>query len=237
MSPKYERVFVVAVPVARAWAAFADPEQREAWMGALPSEGFEPIELKPGVIEPHRRLTWSQRQSGLEGWYETAVTFEEVSAGTRITIVRSGFGDSEDWRHYSENTGRGWDESIADLILYLETGLRGSRHLPFRSSLGATMLESPVGVRVTHIVPGGYAATAGMRAGDLILRLNGAAIVHGSDVCVLMKEHAEGEVIEAEWVRDAKLLHGRAPLSGWLFGRGTHVGFPGAYPKAALAES
>lgn len=56
MSAKYERTFVVAVPVARAWAAFADQQEREAWMGTPPTE-LEPREIKVGDVEPHRRLS------------------------------------------------------------------------------------------------------------------------------------------------------------------------------------
>src|SRR3989442_5575900 len=109
VSAPYERTFVVAAPPTRAWLAFVDPEDREAWMGNPHLDKFEPAEIKIGPIEPLRRISWSQAYSGLAGNYETAVTFEEVSAGTRITIARSGFGDSEDWRHYAGNTARGWD--------------------------------------------------------------------------------------------------------------------------------
>jgi uncharacterized protein YndB with AHSA1/START domain len=233
MSAKYERTFVVAVPAQRAWQAFADPKEREAWMGTGLPESFEPVEVKIGVVEPHK-LSWSQTQSGLEGGYETTVTFEEVATGTRITIVRSGFGASEEWRHYASSTARGWDEMIADLILYLETGVRGSRHLPFRSGLGATMLESGAGVRITHVVPGGFAARAGMQAGDLLLRLNGAGVVQLSEVAFAGREHAPREEIVAEYVRGGEILRGRAPLSEWSYGHGRYVGHPGGYPKPAL---
>ncbi len=233
MSAKYERTFTVAVPVAKAWAAFAEPAEREAWMGTPPTE-LERGEIKVGDLEPHRRLAWSQSQSGLDGWYETTVTFEEVSSGTRITIVRSGFGDSEAWLHYAENTTRGWDELITDLILYLETGVRGSRHFSFRSGLGATMLDSGPGVRITHVVPGGFAAEAGMQAGDLLLRLNGASVLHLSDVAFVGREHAIGEEIDAEYVRGGEVLSGNGPLSEWNYGDGRYVGHPGGYPKASL---
>lgn len=157
-----------------------------------------------------------------------------MSSGTRITIVRSGFGDSEAWLHYAENTTRGWDEMIADLILYLETGVRGERHFSFRSGLGATMLDSGPGVRITHVVPGGFAAEAGMQAGDLLLRLNGASVLHLSDVGFVAREHAPGEVIEAEYARGGEVLSGNGPLSEWNYGDGRYVGHPGGYPKASL---
>src|SRR5262249_56590053 len=108
-------------------------------------------------------------------------------------IVRSGFGESDDWRHYVHNTARGWDEMVADLALYLETAVRGARHFSLRSGLGATMLQSAAGVRITYVVPGGFAARAGMQAGDVVLRLNGASVVHLTDVVFLGREHDPGE--------------------------------------------
>ena len=236
MSAKYERTFVVAVPVAKAWLAFTDAQQREAWMGTMPGGEFEAQEIKIGEVEPLRRLSWSQGQSGLDGWYQTTVAFEEISSGTRITIVRSGFGDSEDWRHYAENTARGWDEMLADLVLYLETGAHGGRHFAFRSGLGATMLQSGAGVCITHVVPGGFAAAAGMQAGDVLLRLNGASVVHGTDVCFIGREHAAGELIEVEYARGGSVLRGRGRLSEWNYGGHRYVGHPGGYPKARLID-
>ena len=235
MSAKYERTFVVRVPVARAWRAFADPQERQAWLDNNPyADDFEPGDVNLGPAERHRRMSWSQSPAGLEGWYETVVTFEEASSGTRITIVRSGFGDSEDWLHYAANTARGWDEIIADLILYLETGVRGARHFSFRAGLGATMLQSPGGVRITHVVPGGFAAEAGMQSGDVLLRLNGASVVHLTDVAFAGRERAPGEVAEAEFVRGGEVLRGRAALSEWNYGGGKYVGHPGGYPKRSL---
>jgi membrane-associated protease RseP (regulator of RpoE activity) len=220
--------------VARAWEAFADPHEREAWMGIAPPDAFEPGETKIGPGELHRRLTWSQTQSGLDGWYDTTVTFEAAGTGTRITIVRSGFGDSEDWRHYAESTAGGWDEMIADLALYLETGVRGSRHYPFRAGLGVTSMPTPAGVRITHVVPGGFAAQAGMLAGDLLLRLNGSPVVNQSQVGFFVREHHAGEDAEVEYARGGEVLRGRGRLSAWHFGGGEFVGHPGAYPKPAL---
>lgn len=227
---KYERTFVVAVPVAKAWTAFTEPQEREAWMGKTP-EGFEPVEVKVGAVEQDRKLSWSQNQPGLEGSYQTTVTFEDAGSGTRITIVRSGFGDSEAWQHYTQNTARGWDEIIADLVLYLETGVRGGRHYSFRSSIAATRLQSPQGVRITHVVPGGFAAQAGLRPGDLLLRLNGASIVSGTDVCVIEREHAPGTVVEVEFMRGNKTVSGKAALSPLNYGDQAYVGHPGGYPR------
>jgi uncharacterized protein YndB with AHSA1/START domain len=220
MSAKYERTFVVAVPVEKAWRAFTDDAEREAWMGT-PPDGLEPAQISVENVDRHRQLTWSQSHEGLEGSYTNTVTFEETTSGTRITLVRSGFGDSEEWRHYMENTARGWDESLADFALYLETGISGGRHFQFTSGIAATALPSPAGVRITHVVPGGFAA----------------AVLTFSDIAFACREHAPGTEIEAEYIRGKEVMHGRAPLSEWNFGTGEYIGHPGGYPKQALTAA
>ena len=234
MSAKFERTFVVAVPVARAWKAFADPEELKAWMGTPPTDSMEPGVIEVVHSERHKAMTWSHSPAGLEGAYETTVTFEEESSGTRITIVRSGFGDSEDWRHYASNTSRGWDESFADLVLYLETGVRGGRHFNFRSGIGATTQQTPRGVVITHIVPGGFAEHAGLKQDDLILCLNGASVLTDGDIAFLVREHAPGTEVDIDYVRGNEVMHGRAALVEWNFGSGEYVGHPGGFPMPSL---
>jgi S1-C subfamily serine protease len=89
-------------------------------------------------------------------------------------------------------------------------------------------------VCVTHVVPGGFAAQAGMQAGDLLLWLNGAPVMHTAEVAFFIREHAPGEAFDVEYLRGERVLRGRAPLSVWNFGTGTYVGHPGGYPKPAL---
>lgn len=238
MGSTYERTIEVAAPVTRAWEAFVDYREREAWMGAgRPDDVFEPGDVKIGPVERNRLVSWSQRQDGLDGWYETSARFEEIAGGTRITLVRSGFGETEDWVHYAYSTSHGWDELLADLALYLETAVRGARHFPFRSGIGATTLGSAAGLRITHVVPGGFADGAGLRAGDLLIRLGGATILDSTDVAVLVREHAPGTELEAEYVRGREVQRGRAALSEWHFGTGEYVGHPGGYPKPKLASA
>ena len=214
MSAAYERTVIVGAPIGRAWSAFVDDKEREAWMGTRPDDVFEPGEVKLGANERNSLVSWSQRQAGLAGWYETTVRFEAVKSGTRIAIARTGFGDSEDWIHYAESTSHGWDEMIADLALYLETGVRGARHFPFRSGIAATTLPSAAGLKITHVVPGGFASNAGMQPGDVLIRLNHASVVDSTAVGVIAREYAPGTEVEAEYVRGGEVLRGPGCLVG-----------------------
>jgi uncharacterized protein YndB with AHSA1/START domain len=227
----YERTFVLSVPVERAWQLFTDPREREQWMvprGRDPMEhpdqpmieGFQQQDYRVDTVDEHKQLTWSQsgEVDGDERWVETTVVFESGASGTRVTITRSGFGDSEGWQLFAQSTSVGWDESLADLVAYVETGVPADRHYSSqmkvpKGSLGAQMRETGAGVRIVFAVPGGFAEEAGMQAGDLILRLGGASVFHRSDVWCIERVLKPGYDLEAEYVRDGKLLSGRAPLS------------------------
>lgn len=228
MTAEYKRTFVVAVPVERAWQAFVEPGQRAAWMSPpgrdpianpeaeYPAPGFPKVELTIGEVREHELLSWSQSHtmpSGSKGWVETAVTFEEIDKGTRVTITRSGFGEGLEWELFAQSTGQGWDDSLVDLVAYLETGVNVSRHFSGRSSIGASMLERGRGVQVAEVIPGGYAAEAGLREGDLLISIGGAGVYRRSDVWFLQREHGPGEELDAAYVRDGALLRGRGRLS------------------------
>lgn len=228
VSGRYDRTFVVAVPVEKAWKAFVDPREREAWMSPpgrdpiehpeaqYPADGFPKTELKVGDVQEHRRLSWSQGHtmpSGSRGWVETAVTFEAVDTGTRITITRSGFGNSDEWQMFAQSTSLGLDHSLVDLIAYLETGVNVSRHFSGRSSIGASMLELGRGLQVTKVIPGGFAAEAGLREGDLLISIGGAGTFSRTDVWFFQREHGPGEEFDVAYVRDGALLRGRGRLS------------------------
>lgn len=229
MSAKYEKTFTVAVSVERAWKAFADPREREVWMvppGGDPTERGEssdegvkyPVDqVKIVKVEENKLLQWSELRTGAPDWIETTVVFEEKESGTTITITRSGFGDSEDMALVIESTGYGWDEGIADLILYLETGIKACRHFTFRASVAASFRERGPGVEVATVIPGGYAAQAGLQTGDLLLRLNGAPVTRVSDVWFLQREHDPGTNVDVQYVRSGKVKSGRAALSPFMY--------------------
>lgn len=222
----YEKTFVVSVPVERAWQVFTDPAEREKWMvppGRDPSvdpdkaivEGTVPDQIKIGDVEPQKRLNWQQGFSieGQVGWVDTTVVFEETESGTKITVTRSGFGDSETWRLLRESTTLGWDHAIADLTAYLEHGVPGGRHFAPRGSIGATMHATQAGVCIADVVPGGFAEEAGLQRGDLLLMLGGAPVIERAQVWSLEAAFKPGQEIEVTYVRDGQAHTGKGHLS------------------------
>jgi uncharacterized protein YndB with AHSA1/START domain len=58
-------------------------------------------------IEPHRRLVTTEGIGILDGVTQVIVTFESVEHGTRITVVRAGFGTGTGWQDQLEGHRHG----------------------------------------------------------------------------------------------------------------------------------
>jgi uncharacterized protein YndB with AHSA1/START domain len=227
-SREYQRSFVVPVPVERAWQAFVDPRQREAWISppghdqlenpeaGFPAKGFAPLQVEVGEVVPHRRLSWSVRRSmgdGTRAQIDVGVTFEEVEGGTCISACRTVRAEGGGAEILDQRTRLGFGEEMTDLCAFLQTGVNVSRHFSARGSIGALVMETPAGLRLERVAPGGFAEEAGLREGDLLISIGGAAVYGLSDIAFLEREHEAGEVLEVTGVRGGALYRGRGRLS------------------------
>ncbi len=221
---KLERTFVVAVPVERAWKAMTHPKELNKWY--FPSQQGEDGSMATEILgetrtsevveyETGRMFRTRTVLTGREGWgiapgaREMTVVFEATESGTRISITHSGFGDDEDLTAVS----RGVDETIADLILYLEGGVAFPRHHHGeRSWIGFSGREVRAGLEVVSVQPDTFAGRLGLRKGDLLVELGGASVFSLAEVQFFTKEHGSGERAEAAWVRSGRLMRASAAL-------------------------
>jgi uncharacterized protein YndB with AHSA1/START domain len=223
VSDAIEKVFMVAVPAARAWQAFADGAERSKWE-ALDYE----IDARPGgrlrwelphvecegrveEVEPHRLLRHTEL-TGPHANSEVTVTLEEVEGGTRITITHAGFGDGDTWRGALGGTSIGWDQAIADLVLYLRTGVAARRFTIPLGDPGAGLGETPAGLEVLTVGPGGFADQAGLRIGDLLLTAGGTPVYTRRELWVMLRARGPGGDLDVEYVRDRERLSGAGTL-------------------------
>ena len=227
-SGMFERTFVVSVPVERAWKAMTDPEELNKWYfpvrmakdGSLETEivgetrTSEVLEAIPERMFHTRTVLTGREGFGvMPGAREMTVVFEASDAGTRITITQSGFGEGEDWERDLTNAMRGLEETIADLVLYLETGVAFPRHLHGEKSFhGIAGREVRAGLEVRAVQPGTFADRLGLRAGDFLVELGGAAVFGIAELSFFTKEHGAGELASAAWVRGGELMRGSAEL-------------------------
>lgn len=224
MSLSFEKTFVVGVPVERAWKAMTDPRELNKWY--FPFEVAEDGSTKTEIlgekrttevvdIEPLRMFRTRTTLSGTEAWgigagtREMTVVFEDTESGTKITITNSGFGEAEDL----SGVMRGQDETIADLILYLETGVAFPRHHHGEKSwTGFAAREQRSGLEILSVQPGTFADRLGIQPGDMLVELGGASVFGFSEVQFFTKEHSPGEQASAAWIRDGELVRGSAEL-------------------------
>lgn len=228
MSKEMKKTFELAVPVERAWQAFTDPEQLSRWAAGdaykefdarpggryiLSVEGMPDMEGRILEAEPDHRLVYTEPPGNLPGETVVTVTFEAVDTGTSVTIVQSGFGDGDDWLGLLEGYETGWRESIQDLHLYLLTGLSGNRFFTWQSTFGVMVRDTPAGAQVLRVLPEGFAEQAGMRPGDLFLKVGNASIFAERDLSLLTREHPAGTGLEVTYVRDREMLSGKGVLT------------------------
>jgi uncharacterized protein YndB with AHSA1/START domain len=135
---RIERTVEIAHPPAKVWAALTTAEGLGAWFGNKAS-----IDLRPGGAA---EMTWDhghKAEMRVERVEEPTVfgytwhiyglpdddprrtyvefTLEPVGAGTRLTVVESGFGQLDDDAYekaYGGNT-QGWASELGELVDYL----------------------------------------------------------------------------------------------------------------------
>ena len=79
---------------------------------------------------------------------------------------------------------------------------RGERII--RPYLGVTTTPHPAGALIQAAIPGGPAAAAGLRAGDVIVRIDGKSVDEPDDVSDAVAARRPGDVIEIEVIRDGE---------------------------------
>ncbi|MFI4973158.1 MAG: SRPBCC domain-containing protein [Caulobacterales bacterium] len=221
---RYARTLHAAISPERAFALFVDPAQTSAWLlpfsendeGAQETtiEGQAPVKLEVLSIERPSRLHTRMTGGNLPGAADMIVAVEGEPAGAKISVTHLGFGDQEAWNVFGSSFSRGWDEAYGDLVLYLRTGVKYARHIDDRrASIAAWPCRREWGVEITEVFPGGFADQAGIRAGDVLIKLDRAGIYEVADIWTFTRVRQAGEMAEATYIRGGELLTGRGRIS------------------------
>ncbi|MEQ4300975.1 trypsin-like peptidase domain-containing protein [Plantactinospora sp. B6F1] len=79
-----------------------------------------------------------------------------------------------------------------------------ARRTVIGASVGGTRSGASGGVRISAVEPSGPAAAAGLRAGDVLLRLDGKPLEEPSDLIALVRKYAPGSVVNVEYRRGSE---------------------------------
>jgi hypothetical protein len=216
---RWERTFEVSLPVERAWAAFLETERPEPWNRALTADAYYAgggIEVEVEEEQPGERLRWSETAG--DDRVEMEVTFTAVDTGTSITITRSGFGGGDAWLGLHSARWLGWVQAMHDYALSAEHGVEPVRHFRWRTDSGMLVVEAAAGLRVVAVDRGGWAESAGLQPGDVLLAIAGAPVYELSDLWTLHGVLEPERVVSVDAVRGGVAVAGEAPIpsfAGW----------------------
>ncbi|MBG0566953.1 S1C family serine protease [Actinoplanes aureus] len=84
-----------------------------------------------------------------------------------------------------------------------------------RTVIGAEVVtgETAGGARLRAVEPAGPAATAGLKSGDVITKLDGRVVEEGTDLIALVRKHAPGSVVAVEYRRGTKAASASVTLA------------------------
>jgi hypothetical protein len=139
---------------------------------------------------------------------EIVVRLEQADRGTRITVVQSGFGPFLEYSGRDTVFGHGY-QIVADFRLFLERGLTVPGTV-WGANLGARTKLTPIGLEVFATDPGGFAETAGMRVGDLLLTVRGIRLHDLQQLWTVLALTEAGTTAEVSWARGRDAMFGKA---------------------------
>jgi hypothetical protein len=204
---RFEATFVLRLDRAAAWARLVgrplDPGtggEPRYWLA-----GFDSAATVTGE-EPGVRLAARKDDQPCAGT-DVVVTLADDEAGTRITVVQSGFGD---W--LAERPGLrgmmavGWRNIVSDLAAYLWSGAHAGRHALPWGDLGAEVAPFAGGLEVAGVRPGTLAERLGLRDGDLLVMLANAPVSTYDDLVTVLRVLGDPpDGVAAAWIRDGEL--------------------------------
>jgi hypothetical protein len=135
---------------------------------------------------------------------DIVVTLEDEDTGTRVHVTQSRFGDWLPTRY--EIMSVGWRYIVADLQIYLATGVHARRHLRPWGDLGAEATAIDGGVSIDGVREGTLAHRLGLTSGDLLVTLAGAPVASLDDLVTVLRVLDATTRPDAEWVRSGALM-------------------------------
>jgi len=221
MKDDFEVTLVVDLAPAEVWKALTgrtvegDGEEgsKHYVLPGFPS--FPPLEVEGASCtvleeEPGRLLRVKKDHHPCLGT-EIAIRLEQSKTGTTLTVVQSGFGPFLDFAGRDTVFGHG-RQIMADFQLYLERGVTVPGTI-WGPDLGVKLSQSPVGLEIVSLQPGGFADRVGICAGDLLLTLAGIRLHDLQQLWTVLALTDAAAEIDITWLHGRECMTGRATLA------------------------
>lgn len=152
------------------------------------------------------------------------VEIEPAAEGALFTLVHDGIGDGPAWGDRVREIDRAWRRSLENLTSVLTTGedLRVTRR-PMLGVLLATFTGEDVarlglpdgqGVRLSGVVPGLGADSAGLRQDDVIVAIDGAPVADIISLRTALGQRRAGDTACVDFFRDGRRQQVEMTLAG-----------------------
>lgn len=225
MRDRFESTFDISSPPEVAWARLIEPDlgRPDVTGPALTADladgagrrwlpGFDTTGVEREIEHP-RRLVVHKDTEPCDGT-DVIVDLEPMAVddetdGTRVTVAQEHFGQ-EFFDAMHEVLAVGWAEIVADLALFLETGVVGGRHTMPWGWAGWDLTQGPSGLTVAAVHDDTLASRLALRHGDVLLTVAGASLVTRRDAEVVMRAHREAPAIAVTWARDGRHMEATA---------------------------
>lgn len=174
-------------------------------------------------VEPGERISFTWQGKGEPAPTRVRVALRPDDEGTVVELVHKGIGGGKKWAGAAAAIQRGWETGLENLRSVLETGhdLRFTRRpmlgiLPDAlTSEAATRLGVPTdkGILLGGVVEGMGAAAAGLRQGDVIVRIGKGKTRDGAGLQAALQGHRAGDEVEVVYYRGAEKAKATMTLS------------------------
>ncbi len=175
-------------------------------------------------LERDRRVSFSWFGREEPGPTEVRISLESAPQGVQLTLEHLGVGAGDPWQETVGELERGWKIALDNLVSILETGY--DLRLGRRPTLGIVsakldplrahrlgLPDSP-GVLVEGVLPGLGGEQAGLRPGDLIVRLGDHKIEKPADLKATLSMHLAGDDVVLSAYRGLRELKFSIRLAG-----------------------
>ena len=164
-------------------------------------------------LEPDKQVAFTWRETDEPDHTHVEVELTATASGTEVTVRHSGFAKGKASKRARKALAQAWTSALENLASVMATGedLRFTR----RPMLGIQVDEEigphqaaerklPVshGIAVSAVVAGMGAEAAGLKAGDVLVRLGDADVMDWGTLGAALQPHRAGDTVEIQFYRD-----------------------------------